>query len=88
MNVIPLNELSGPCCALSACAGLKVCSVLIKENPSCDYTCPFYKPEGCRDWVRTEQNGCITLVPPEEYIARRMQLREKAPVWKVHWRSD
>ena len=28
--------------------------------------CSFYKPEGCKDWVRYERQGKVYLVDPEE----------------------
>lgn len=34
------------------------------------YDCPFYKPLGCEDWVRLEENGEIHLYAPEEVKVR------------------
>lgn len=34
--------------------------------------CPFYKPEGCEDWIRIEQYGEVWLIPPEEYYEVRL----------------
>lgn len=34
-------------------------------------SCPFYKPEGCEDWIRIEYNGEVWLVPPEEYYGEK-----------------
>ncbi len=40
--------------------------------------CPFYKPEGCEDWIRVERNGEVWLVPPEEYYdEKEMRLLRK-----------
>lgn len=31
------------------------------------YLCNFYKPQGCKDWVRHDsKNGLVRLFPPEE----------------------
>lgn len=32
------------------------------------YRCPFYKPKGCKDWLRVEKGVTISLIPPEEYL--------------------
>lgn len=33
--------------------------------------CPFYKPEGCEDWIRIEKDNKVWIMPPEEYFALR-----------------
>jgi hypothetical protein len=31
------------------------------------YKCDFYKPDGCKDWIRcNSENGLVKLFPPEE----------------------
>lgn len=34
------------------------------------YGCPFYKPLGCEDWIRLEEDGEIHLYAPEEVRTR------------------
>lgn len=35
------------------------------------YGCPFYKPEGCEDWIKIEEENCVKLYTPEEYYGGR-----------------
>lgn len=45
------------------------CDVMEEEHEKCGtYACPFYKPDGCQDWVRQEKGGKIYMIPPEETI--------------------
>lgn len=48
------------------------CKALKYRLETCGTTdCPFYKPEGCKDWIRTEsENGKIRFEPPEVYYER------------------
>lgn len=32
------------------------------------YLCPFYKPQGCKDWVKLEHADYIEMIPPEDYF--------------------
>lgn len=46
------------------CFGLKnnlgTCSVLDHPDPNCGTTkCPFFKPEGCKEYTRTEKDGKV-----------------------------
>lgn len=34
------------------------------------YRCPFYKPSGCKDWIRLERPNYMVLLPPEEVEMR------------------
>lgn len=44
------------------------CRVLSVKSEKCRTPgCPFYKPEGCREWIRVEDRQGCNLVPPEEY---------------------
>lgn len=52
---------------------------LLTEITNCDYTCPFYKPKGCRDWVRTDDK----LYAPEEYAETFKPTEDKHPVWRI-----
>ena len=58
---------------IERCVNLKIggCAVLCKAEPQCNYKCPFYKPEGCRDWIRVEDRDGIAVVPPEEYYEKQ-----------------
>lgn len=53
------------------CFGLVegVCMILT-EQTDCGIECPFYKPQGCEDWVKREEGAEIWLIPPEEYYAK------------------
>lgn len=45
------------------------CSILTsKTKEDCTARCPFYKPQGCEDWIRREDKDEIWLIPPEEYV--------------------
>ena len=51
------------------------CIGLTGIQPGCgSYQCPFYKPVGCADWIRIEDQDGINLIPPEEY---KREEREK-----------
>lgn len=84
-----LDEYSGPCCALNTFAGKKICDALmdalISESPACNYTCPFYKPTGCKDWIRVEEGSQILIVPPEVYFkgSEDEEGEGKPPTWKI-----
>ena len=41
----------------------------------CTPRCPFYKPQGCEDWIRREVNETIWLIPPEEYAKYAEQVK-------------
>lgn len=69
VHSIDLKKINSPCFALSK--ALKGCKVLIHtEEECCTYKCPFYKPDGCKDWVRIEDRTGINLIPPEEAFGR------------------
>lgn len=52
----------------------ETCMVLYKQHQKCGtYLCPFYKPEGCKDWVRLDRPNSVVLIPPEEVIFERRQ---------------
>lgn len=71
-NSIRLEETRQICCAYSITVN---CSALTIADEQCgSYRCPFYKPQGCKDWVRIEDEDGCNLIPPEEYYdARRRQ---------------
>jgi hypothetical protein len=42
--------------------------VLRKKDEHCGTAkCPFYKPQGCKEWIRVEDEHGKNLVPPEEW---------------------
>lgn len=48
-----------------------VCRVLTENIAfECNATCPFYKPKGCREWVRINTSTKVWLLTPEEYAER------------------
>lgn len=48
------------------------CKLLRQDHEKCGtYKCPFYKPQGCKDWVRVEDGQGVSLVPAEEYYRYR-----------------
>lgn len=45
-----------------------MCRILIAKSDVCrTHKCPFYKPDGCKDWVRVEDNRGTFIIPIEEY---------------------
>lgn len=55
------------------------CRILNGFN-ECNAGCPFYKPRGCKDWVRVGTN----LYTPEEYEEKNKDVKEvKHPVWRI-----
>lgn len=57
------------------CFGLVLdnCTCLIETK--CE-GCIFYKPRGCEDWVRVEEDGETYLYTPEEYETRRQNYEQ------------
>lgn len=69
MNKMKLTDQSITCFAKRE----KGCSV--RATKKCPKNCVFYKPAGCRDWVRVERGCEVWLIPPEEYFAERAEKR-------------
>ena len=47
------------------------CSILSAIADSCGtYRCPFYKPEGCKGWIRLNAKEGVVLIPPEDYYTK------------------
>ena len=44
------------------------CCLLTEASERCNtYGCPFYKPQGCKDWIRRDsQRGYVYMIAPEE----------------------
>ena len=61
------------------------CTLLTDMADECNYKCPFYKPVGCKDWVRMKHDGQDVICPPEEY-ERRFKSEEDTETSAVHWR--
>lgn len=81
-NSIDLKEVTEPCRALMH-DGCSVNTGLHKECGT--YRCPFYKPEGCGDWIRVEDEEGINLIPPEEYkVFRKKNMKDSnVKTWKI-----
>lgn len=47
--------------------GTKNCKILTVKCSGKD-NCPFYKPEGCKDWIRVVRDNEEWIMPPEEYF--------------------
>lgn len=55
------------------------CGILNTEQ-ECSYKCPFYKPKGCKDWVRVGNK----MYTPEEYEANfKVKAQAKHPCWAI-----
>lgn len=60
---IDLKMMEEPCFAHK----LGQCLVLVRQHEGCgSYKCPFYKPKGCKAWIRLEDRTGINLIPPED----------------------
>lgn len=74
-NSIRLGETRQTCCSYSI---MVRCSALTEPHEKCGYyRCPFYKPQGCGDWIRIEDEDGYSLIPPEEYY----EARRRRPSW-------
>lgn len=52
------------------------CTLLKAKDEHCGtYQCPFYKPRGCKDWVRLEQDGIVKMHQPDEIEYRNEHIR-------------
>ncbi len=71
LHSIDLKYVKDPCFALAP-ARYGGCKLLTTVDEKCGtYKCPFYKPLGCKDWVRVEDRQGTALVPEEEYYRQR-----------------
>lgn len=61
------------------------CTILDEIPCFCGSECPFYKPRGCRDWIRVKYHGQEVLFPPEEY-ERKFKNEEDTQTDAVYWR--
>ena len=70
LHSIDLKYIKGPCIFITPRYG--GCKLLTIEHKSCGtYKCPFYKPKGCKDWIRVEDRQGVSIVPEEEYFRAR-----------------
>lgn len=68
LHSIDLKTIEGPCFASIGNEKHSGCRILHKIEEKCGtYKCPFYKPKGCRDWVRIDDRQGSNIIPPEEY---------------------
>lgn len=84
-NSIDLTQCHAPC-ALSFKQNGNSCSLLTRYGKECGSAeCPFYKPKGCKDWIRTEDDDGINIIPPEEYYASRRPRKQDKEYssWKI-----
>ena len=46
------------------------CEAMFERHPDCGtYNCPFYKPQGCEDWIKLEHKDRVEMYTPEELMA-------------------
>lgn len=65
IHSVNLKQINEPCFA--EIGRNNGCRVLSKTDDSCGtYRCPFYKPQGCREWVRIDDRMGVNLIPPED----------------------
>lgn len=63
---IDLTRVNDPCCGLIGNG--EGCRILIQMDEHCGtWRCPFYKPQGCKDWIRIKDRTGINLIPPEDW---------------------
>lgn len=80
-NSVDAAHVDDPCWATDI-------SCPVKHRPAvCSaYDCGFYKPAGCKDFIRIEDKDGINFVPPEEYYEKaklRPKTRTKHSTWKI-----
>lgn len=70
-NSLDLMQCDAPC-AMSFKQNGVACGLLTRYGKECGSAeCPFYKPRGCKDWIRVEDEDGTIIIPPEEYYAAR-----------------
>ena len=61
------KETDGKCFA--AVASNEGCLILSFRDDRCGtYACPFYKPMGCKTWVRLDGKNGVALMTKQEYF--------------------
>lgn len=68
MQVRFFHESDGKCFAKM----IGGCAIYGEEcgNKCGTYLCKWYKPQGCKDWVRLDDRYTVRLYPPEELEKR------------------
>lgn len=70
-NSINLKITEAKCFAMIGRPADGACNILSAIHEKCgNYRCPFFKPEGCKDWIRSGGRRGTVLVPPEEYYRK------------------
>lgn len=80
--MINLDECKDRCFATV----LGECTVMDFPNDTCDSSCPFYKPVGCKDWIRLNIKGVNVIVAPEENERRfgsEKDRKRRSLYWQV-----
>lgn len=74
LHSIDLRYIKDPCHFTTPRYG--GCKLLTTDHKQCGtYKCPFYKPQGCKDWIRVEDRQGVSLVPAEEYYRYRRRTK-------------
>lgn len=84
-NSLDLMQCDAPCAMSFKQNGIS-CGVLTRYGKECGSAeCPFYKPRGCKDWIRTEDEDGTSIIPPEEYYAARKTNNgtKEYSTWKI-----
>lgn len=69
MRSVDVIRMTEPCFALGRDGG---CRILVLKQDGCGTAkCPFYKPYGCKDWIRKETKDGLEFIPPEDYGKKR-----------------
>ena len=77
--MIDVKEMCDRCFAKEA----GDCTIL-NDIEICGNSCPFYKPIGCKDWVRVKQGDGVMLYAPEEYERSFKDEKDSKPK-AVYW---
>jgi len=65
---IDLTKVNETCFAKTSLGICRIFGILRDDCGS--YKCPFYKPDGCKAWVRIEDRTGVNLIPPEEAFGK------------------
>ena len=60
------GDRDGTCFAVSV---FNECLAMGEYDEHCGtYKCPFYKPFGCKDWIRADDENGVSMYAPEEVV--------------------
>lgn len=79
--MIYLDECNDRCFADKA----GQCNIMAFPSENCDNTCPFYKPRGCADWIRTKRNKRAVIFTPEELERRQEEYEKDRKHRSLYW---